>query len=156
LNGDLVVPPLPEGGLRTRPKKKLVINLKGIVVDDTKAKFTGTWLHSEGLKPHIGNGYHYASGDASALFQFRIKNTGKYEVRFYWQPHHARTKAAQAEITHAGGKDTVMLDLTKKPAQGQYQVLGTYEFNDVLKGSVVFTNKSSGLLHVDAVQVMKK
>ena len=55
-----------------------------------------------------------------------------------------------------GGKDTVMLDLTKKPAQGQYQVLGTYEFNDVLKGSVVFTNKSSGLLHVDAVQVMKK
>ena len=49
-----------------------------------------------------------------------------------------------------------MLDLTKKPAQGQYQVLGTYEFNDVLKGSVVFTNKSSGLLHVDAVQVMKK
>ena len=156
LNDDLIVPPLPEGGLRTRPAKKLVINLKGIVVDDTRAKLIGDWKTGAGLRPFIGNGYHYGSGDASALFQFRIKNTAKYEVRFYYQPHENRAPNAQAEITHAGGKDTVPIDLTKAPDQGKYQVLGTYEFNDVLKGSVVLSNKGGGYLHADAIQLIKK
>ncbi|MDB4320227.1 FAD-dependent oxidoreductase [Akkermansiaceae bacterium] len=155
-DGKLTIPPLPEGGLRVNPKEQKTMKLAGISVDDSKAKLTGKWAKSNNLKPNLDHGYQYASGEASAIFPLRVKESGTYEVRFYWQPYENRTKTAKIEVTHAGGKDTVTLDQTKAAKNKAFLILGTFSFTDVLPGAVTISNGTEGTLAIDAVQLIKK
>ena len=155
INAPLTIPPIPEEGLRVKPAKQNIINLKGIVVDDTKAKLTGKWRTGDGLNPHHGLGYQYAPHPASAIYNMRIKNSGKYEVRVHWLNHQNRTTAAEFTLTHAKGRETLTLDQTKIPAQKTYTSLGTFEFVDVLPGELTITSQAPGNLHIDAIQLLK-
>jgi len=151
----LTIPPLPTGGLRVKPAKQNILTLKGLVVDDTKAKLTGSWQKGDGLKPHQGLGYQYAAHPASASYKIRIKDSGKYEVRVHWLNHENRTTAAELTLTHAKGHETITLDQTETPTQKTYTVLGTFEFVDVLPATLTITSKAPGNLHIDAVQLLK-
>ncbi len=155
INDPLTIPPIPEGGLRVKPTKQNIINLKGLVVDDTKAKLTGSWNKGDNLKPNHGLGYQYAPHPASATYKIRIKDSGKYEVRVHWLHHPNRTTAAELALTHAQGRETISLDQTKTPARKTYTSLGTFEFVDVLPGELTITSKAPGNLHIDAVQLLK-
>ncbi|MGJ8695792.1 MAG: FAD-dependent oxidoreductase [Verrucomicrobiaceae bacterium] len=156
IDAELTIPPIPEEGLRIHPNQKWTGNMAGIVVDDRKAKLSGKWTSTDNLKPHIDHAYQYASGDASATFTARVKESGTYEVRFFWQVHKSRTKAAQIEITHAGGTDTVTLDQSVLPKNKACAILGTFEFSDVLPATITVKNGPSGILGIDAVQLIKK
>lgn len=155
-NGKLTVPPIPEGGLRTNPKVSWTGKMKGYVVDDAKAKLTGNWTKGDNLKPYLNKGYQYASGPASASFPIRLKKSGEYEVRFYWQAHGNRAKTAQIKITHAKGTDTVTLDQTTASSNKRFAILGTYTFSDVLPGAVTVSGTGRGLLGIDGVQLVEK
>ena len=154
-NAPLVVPPIPKEGLRVKPQKQNIINLKGLVIDDVKAKLKGSWKKGDGLKPNQGLGYQYAPHPASATYNIRVKDTGKYEVRVHWLNHENRTTAAELSLTHAKGTETITLDQTKPPAQKTYTSLGTFEFVDVLPAKLTITSKAAGNLHIDAVQLLK-
>ncbi len=154
-NTPLVVPPIPQEGLRVKPQKQNIINLKGLVIDDVKAKLKGSWKQGDGLKPNQGLGYQYAPHPASATYNIRVKDTGKYEVRVHWLNHENRTTAAELSLTHAKGTETITLDQTKPPAQKTYTSLGIFEFVDVLPAKLTITSKSAGNLHIDAVQLLK-
>jgi hypothetical protein len=116
LEGDLYLPAnakAARGGLSDSidPKK-----LEGIVIDDEDAELTGTWSTGEGLKPFVGNHYSYSQAkDASARFSFAVKETGKYEVVIYWQPHENRAKAAPVSVLSAEGEKTFRVK--SKPAR---------------------------------------
>lgn len=155
LNGPLVVPEIPEGGLRVKPEKQNIITLKGLVVDDTKAKLTGSWKTGDGLKPNHGLGYRYAAHPASATYNVRIKDSGSYEVRVHWLHHENRTTEAELTLTHAGGTKKFTIDQTQPPAQETFTSLGTFEFVDVLPATLTITSKAPGNLHIDAVQLLK-
>jgi hypothetical protein len=155
LNEPLTVPPIPDGGLRVKPTKSNIIHLKGLVIDDTKAKLTGKWSTGQGLKPYHGLGYQYAPHPASAIYKIRIKQSGKYEVRIHWLNHENRTTAAELTLSHAKGKEAITLDQTKTPAQKTYTSLGTFEFVDVLPAEFKITSKTPGNLHIDTVQLLK-
>ncbi|MGC6425598.1 MAG: FAD-dependent oxidoreductase [Akkermansiaceae bacterium] len=153
---ELKIPPIPEGGLRTNPKVTWTGRLAGYVVDDNKAKLTGSWTRGDNLKPHLDKGYRYASGEATATFPLRLKKSGEYDVRFYWQAHQNRAKTAQIEITHAKGKETMTLDQSTAPPNKRFIKLGTYTFSDVLPGAVKVTGNGDGLVTIDGVQLIPK
>ncbi|MEJ6724627.1 MAG: FAD-dependent oxidoreductase [Akkermansiaceae bacterium] len=155
-DGKLTIPPIPEGGLRTNPKERNIKNMAGLVIDDRKAKLKGNWKSSSNLKPNLNGGYQYATGDATATFPLRIKESGNYEVRFYWQAHENRAKAAQIEIAHAGGKKTLTLNQTVAPKNKIFTSLGTFSFTDVLPGAVTISANNTGTLGIDAIQLLKK
>jgi len=155
LDSPLTIPPLPEGGLRVKPAKQNIVKLKGIVVDDVKARLTGSWSKGDGLKPHHGLGYQYGTTPSTATYKLRIKNSGKYEVRFHWLNHENRTKAAEIVLSHAKGKETIVIDQTQPPAQKTYTSLGTFEFVDVLPAELSISTKEAGYMHIDAVQLLK-
>jgi hypothetical protein len=155
LNAPLTIPPIPKGGLRGRPQKRNIINLKGLVFDDVKAKLEGSWRKGDGLRPHHGLGYQYAPYPASATYNIRVKDSGNYEVRVHWLNHNNRTTAAELVLTHARGTETIILDQTKTPAQKTYTSLGSFDFVDVLPAMFTVTSKAAGNLHIDAIQLLK-
>ncbi|MEN8866500.1 MAG: FAD-dependent oxidoreductase, partial [Akkermansiaceae bacterium] len=155
LNAPLTIPPIPKEGLRVKPEKQNIINLKGLVVDDVKAKLQGSWSKGDGLKPNHGLGYQYAPHPASATYNIRVKDSGKYEVRVHWLNHKNRTTSAELSLTHAKGTEIITLDQTKTPAEKTYTSLGTFEFLDVIPAKFTITSKATGNLHIDAVQLLK-
>ncbi len=156
LNGELTIPPIPEGGLRTNPKESPGLKLPGIVIDDARAKLTGKWSTGNGLKPFYGSGYRYAAAPASATFPIRVKESGTYEVRYYWQHHENRNTSTQLTINDTKGKKIITIDQTKAPASTTYTSLGTFEFSDVLPASLEVSSESEdGLMAIDAIQLLK-
>lgn len=131
--------------------------LEGIVIDDEDAELTGNWAHGEGLKPYVGRYYSYTGQkDASARFPFAVKQTGKYEVRVFWQPHANRAKAAPVTVLCADGEKSFTLDQSKPAGQpsGAHS-LGTFTFTAGSEAAVIFrTTDSQGNVHIDAVQVV--
>lgn len=134
------------------PKK-----LDGIVIDDEDAELIGTWSKGESLKPYVGNHYQYGSSKGgSARFSFAVKETGRYQVVIYYQPHANRAKSAPVTILSAEGEKTVKVDQTK-PASGKKGSLdlGTYTFNAGEEAAVIVrTEGAQGNVHLDAVQVL--
>ena len=130
--------------------------LDGIVVDDEDAELTGTWSTGEGLKPHVGKGYRYASKGATAKFAFAVKTSGNYEVRIAWQPHQNRAKAAPVSILSADGTKDMTVDQTEMPSdKGTFRSLGKFKFNAGEEAAVIFrTDGAKGNVHLDAVQVV--
>lgn len=131
--------------------------LEGIVIDEEDAELTGDWKTSESLKPYVGvhTRYSQAAG-ASARFAFAVKETGKYEVRVYWQPHSNRAKSAPVSVLSADGEQSFSLNQTEK-ANGEKGAhsLGTFTFNAGEEAAVIFrTEGAKGNVHLDAVQVL--
>jgi hypothetical protein len=146
---------LPETSLSADsidPKK-----LDGIVIDDKEAELNGKWAHGEGLKPYVGDYYSYGSEkNASARFAFSVKETGKYEVRIFFQPHANRGKSVPVTILSSDGEKTISVDQTK-PANGKQGAhsLGVFSFNAGEESAVIFrTEGAKGNVHLDAVQVL--
>ncbi|MCP5557054.1 MAG: FAD-dependent oxidoreductase [Verrucomicrobiaceae bacterium] len=131
--------------------------LEGIVIDDEDAELTGNWAHGEGLKPYVGHYYSYSSqADASARFSFAVKESGKYEVRVFWQPHANRAKTAPVTVLSADGEKSLTLNQSK-PAEAPNgaHTLGTFNFTAGSEAAVIFQTKGSqGNVHIDAVQIL--
>ena len=157
LNGALTIPAIPAGGLRTNPKeaKSSGLKLEGLVIDDAKAKLTGKWSTGNGLQPFYGSGYRYATAPATAKFTIRVKESGTYEVRFYWQNHENRNNATRLTMTDTKGEKIITIDQTKTPTSKTYTSLGTYDFSDVLPASLEVSGEGSGFMAIDAIQLIK-
>ena len=59
-------------------------SLRGIVVDDEAAEYTGQWLQSSKLRPFVSKGYHHdqntGQGTKTARFTLKIPADGEYHV----------------------------------------------------------------------------
>jgi len=130
--------------------------LEGLVIDDNEAEFTGTWAKGQGLKPFVGEGYRYAGKDSTARFAFSVKESGKYEVRIFWQPHENRGKTVPVNVLSASGDKTVAVDQTKPAPLGRgFYSLGTFPFNAGEESAVSFrTEGAGGNVHLDCVQIL--
>ncbi|MBL9131642.1 MAG: NADH-dependent oxidoreductase, partial [Verrucomicrobiaceae bacterium] len=161
LEGDLYLPKnakkLPDIALGNPADSIDPKKLDGIVIDDKEAELNGKWSHGEGLKPYVGEHYSYGSDkDASARFAFSVKETGKYEVRIFFQPHENRGKSVPVSVLSSDGEKKLAVDQTKKPAleKGAHS-LGVFTFTAGEEAAVIFrTAGAGGNVHVDAVQVL--
>jgi hypothetical protein len=133
--------------------------LPGIVIDDSKAKLTGTWASGEGIKGFIGQHYLYdtstGKGDCTARFEFTVPTAGAYEVRFAYAAHENRATNVPVTIQTADGDKTVTVNQQEAPKLDGFASLGVFRFDPAKPAAVVVTNKGTkGHVSVDAVQVV--
>lgn len=130
--------------------------MAGIIIDDDDAELIGDWKKGEGLKPYVGSHYGFSSAKgASARFGFAVKESGRYEVRAYWQPHENRGKSVPISILSADGEKTVTANQSKPAGKEGYETLGTFTFKAGEESAVIFrTEGSQGNVHIDAIQVI--
>ncbi len=147
---DLPSPTGPESGRR-------IADLKGVVVDETKAELKGNWTHGEGLKGYVGMGYHYASPDSDSLADFRltVPADGKYAARLSTQPHANRgPKVAVDILVDNAVQKRVFIDQRKKYDDGFADLMPL----TLKKGQVVtvriLTEGAGGTVHADAAQLL--
>ena len=131
-------------------------SLKGVVIDNAKAKLTGKWTTGGGL-PFVGNDYAYARGPGNtATFEFTVPASGSYEVRFASAAHENRASNTAVTVRHAGGNAAVTVNQRVNPkVENRWIALGTYKFNAGQTYAVVVDAAGAdGNAHIDAVQIL--
>lgn len=138
--------------------RRLRDELPLVTLDDGEAKLVGSWQASASVKPFVGDGYRYASGqDVSAQYKLTGRVTpGQYEVRVSYTPHANRSRTTRVTIQHAAGSTDVVLDQTRKPAVDElYVSLGRFTFADDSDAFVEIAAGDDGRAIVaDAVQCL--
>ena len=135
-----------------------VASLGGLVLDDEQAKLTGTWVKGHGLPDYVAKGYQYAgkSAEATARYEFAVKETGRYEVRINFGPHENRASNASITIESFDGATTKTVNerVAGNLPKG-FLSLGTYRFAPDKPAVVTFsTQGADGNVHIDAVQLL--
>jgi hypothetical protein len=130
--------------------------IKGIVIDNAKARLTGNWSSGSSLN-FIGSDYAYARGPGhTATFEFTVPTAGRYEVRFATAAHENRASNTPVTVRHADGTSTVTVNQkVAGPIEGRWVSLGTHRFTAGQTYAVsVDAAKANGNVHIDAVQVI--
>ncbi len=135
-------------------------SLRGVVVDDEQAVFSGFGMSGHTTSPFVALGYRHdgneGKGGQTARFPVKVPADGKYEVRVGYSQNGNRATNVPVKITHAGGFAEVKVNQRKvAPIDKLFQPLGTYEFKAGKEYSVEISNKDTdGHVIVDAVQLM--
>jgi len=136
-------------------------SLEGVVLDDAAAKLTGAWKESGAAKLFMGDGYRHDNnakdGKASARYETKLPQAGKYRVLLAAPPNNNRATNAPVEVQHAGGVQRLKLNLRfSKEGDGTiWHDLGTFDFTTDQAAAVVVTNEGvDGYVVVDGVQFL--
>lgn len=136
-----------------------VKSLKGIVVDDAQAKYTGGWVSSHASEGFVGDGYRHdgnnAQGHKSATFTPDIPQAAQYEVRIAYPPNKNRASNTKVIVRHAFGTSEIRLDQRKAPKHGAFHTVGVFLCLAGKKSSVTIANDDAdGYVIADAVQFL--
>ena len=135
------------------PKK-----LKGIILDDTKAKIQGSWTEGTGLKGYVGWGYRYAGANsgASVRFESKVPQNGRYEIRLAYQDHENRGTQVPVSLTAGSQSVIVEVDMTTPPDDSGFKSLGRFAMKkDDVVVATISTKNAGGYVHADAVQIVR-
>ncbi len=137
-----------------------VLELPGIVIDDSEAKLVGTWTQSVFVGPYVGAGYLHdvdsGKGQKTATFEPSDLEPGQYEVRLTYTPGTNRASNTMVRVFSADGEATIHVDQRQKPPiAGQFLSLGNFRFEKDGQAFVLVSNADSdGHVVVDAVQFL--
>jgi hypothetical protein len=133
-------------------------SLPGIVIDNVRAKSTGTWHGGTGLDGYIGQQYLYTGdkGDTAMRFEFRVPQAGLYDVRLAYRHHENRATNVPVTVISGGGESTQTVNQkTAPPLEKGFLSLGKFEFSTEKPGAVVVaTEGTDGVVCADAIQVL--
>jgi hypothetical protein len=128
--------------------------LAGVIVDDDKAKYMGTWQSTNSIGPLVGNCFHIAMrGEEIRTARFTPElRAGTYEVRIFYAAASNRASNVKVIVHHAGGDPVIKVD-QRQPMPAGGRSLGKFEFTADRNGWVEFTTEGAdGAVAVDAVQ----
>ena len=130
-------------------------SLQGIVVDESRAKLTGTWTKSI-LAFGIHQGYHHdgdaRDGKAAARFSVELPKPGEYEVQIAYSSHGNRATNVPVTIDHADGVAEANLNQRHKPAvDGLFTAVGRFRFEQTC-GVTISNRGTDGHVIIDAVR----
>ncbi|MCR9295263.1 MAG: DUF1549 domain-containing protein, partial [bacterium] len=133
--------------------------LPGVVVDSQQAKLVGNWKLSSSLKPHVGDGYIYASPSAeiqTATFEPERLEPGEYRVRFAFTAHPNRSSKSLVRVFSADGEKEILIDQKKTPPDESLWIeLGSFRFEKDGQAYVLVSNVgANGAVVADAVQFL--
>ena len=134
-----------------------VSKLKGILIDDEQAKFTGEWKQSSAAKSFIGDGYSHDNntrdGKCNARFETKVPKTGHYEIRIAAPSNNNRASNATVVIESADGTKTMSVNEKSPAIDGLFISLGTFACDAEKTTSVTISNTGAdGYVVIDAVQ----
>lgn len=147
----------PVGSLES-PTGVLLKSLPGIVIDDTDAKLSGEWTHSQSSPQYVSHGYQHdrdqRNGMMTARFTAQVPRSGRYEVRLSYSPNGNRATNVPVTITHSHGQTVATVNQRlKPPVDGLFVSLGKFDFNTTTPAVVEITNQDTdGHVIIDAVQ----
>jgi len=146
---------IADGQVLTWPGSRPRAELKGIVLDESAATFTGAWTRSNGQPPHIGNHYRHdanqARGRKTAVFRPRIPTTGDYEIRLLHTAHENRATRVPVSILIDGQAASFQVNQRKPPAS-----LGVFRLPAGDRVKVVVSNAGAdGFVVVDGLQLRR-
>lgn len=130
-------------------------SIKGIVIDETEAKLSGTWTKSI-LNHGIHQGYHHdgAAGDgvARATFAAELPKPGEYDVQVAYSAQGNRASNVAVQIVHANGSSKTNLNQQTPPMiDDLFSSVGKYTFSST--GTVTISNPDAdGHVIIDAVR----
>lgn len=129
--------------------------LLGTTVDDANAKLTGNWSEGSSTLSSVGTGYRHdskgAEGPASAQFETKLPQAGKYEVFLALVPNPNRATNATVTIKHASGTTTAKANLRDKTESNLFS-LGIFTFAADQLAIVTISNQGAdGYVVIDAV-----
>lgn len=133
-------------------------SLKGIVIDDVKAKSTGLWTAGHVVGPFVGLGYLHdgnaAKGDLSVAFTGRIEKAGRYAIRISYSTHSNR--ATNVPVTVQAGDETAQFTVNQQTAPGRdgFATLAEVQWNPGPVTVTVSNQDTNGYVIVDAVQFL--
>jgi hypothetical protein len=139
------------------PTVRAVVDLPGIVVDDTQAKKVGEWKSSTFSGSYVGTGYIHddnaKKGEKTLTYQPEIPKTGKYEVRLAYSSASNRSAKVPVTIFSADGEKTVHVDEQQLPEiEGLFHSLGQFTFEKSGQGFVIISNEGTkGHVVADAI-----
>ena len=147
-----------KGGNKAQRGGRPIDKLEGVVVDESDARLTGNWTESSASQTFIGNGYRHdgntRDGKASARFEAKLPEAGRYEVRLAYPSNPNRASNVQIDVRHATGTERITIN-QKKPApiDASFVSLGTFNFTATEATSVSLSNAGTdGYVVIDAVQ----
>jgi hyaluronate lyase len=130
----------------------VVDNDAPITIDNggTGTSFTGTWLVSAGLNPQ-GSTSLYAGGSGQDTYRWTptIPTARLYDVYAWWTTYSNRSANVQYRIVRAGGTTVTTRD--QRTGGGQWQHLGTFQFNAGTGGYVQLSDINGSTVSADAV-----
>lgn len=134
--------------------------IKGIVVDNRKAKLEGDWFASKHTPGYVGKDYIHDEqknkGKMSATFPITIPKTGVYELRISYRGGGGRATHIPITIQHGASTSKAWLDQSvsgNKPHG--FAVVGEYFFTAGKPASVKISNEGTiGFVIVDAIQLI--
>ncbi|MCA9137106.1 MAG: FAD-dependent oxidoreductase [Planctomycetales bacterium] len=136
-------------------------SLEGIVVDDLQAELTGEWASGTTANRYVGHSYKYAPGDsgAQATFTLKVPESGRYKVLVGASPADERFKnrSQSAPVEVHVGDQTIRQQVNYQGTEDrQFVPVGIVrvEKDQDIK-VVVLTEGAKGLVHLDAVQLLK-
>ena len=126
-----------------------------IIIDNSDAEFKGSWEKGEVAKDKYGKDYRYieaGNGSNYALFRPHLPATGLYDV-FEWHGEGKnRTNEAEIVITHAQGKERVLVD--QKTGGGKWSFIGRLALSEgkdcYVKVTDRFSRKTGDVVIADA------
>lgn len=130
-----------------------------IIIDNTSAELTGTWLSSTGLPNYYGTNYVYnnsGTGTDKIRWTPTILAAGDYQV-FYWIPDGNVARATNAPFTvyYDGGSQLYAVNEQAVPG-GSWISLGTHQFAAGATGYVELTDNANGTyVNADAIKFVK-
>ncbi|MFG0265730.1 MAG: FAD-dependent oxidoreductase [Rhodopirellula sp. JB055] len=130
-------------------------SLEGIVVDNSQAKTEGGWIPSSSSGNRVGINYLHDSnaskGECGVVYQAKLKQPGRYEVRLSWPVHPNRASNTLVKITDSTGQQHEVRVNQRDAKSGGRAQLGTFEFgpNAVVE---IRNDDSDGYVIADAVQ----
>ena len=145
------------GGKPVNLPSVLAVNLPGLVVDNAKAKITGSWNKSTSVQNFVDTEYLYASGDnKKVVFPLQIAKGGRYEVRVSFAHHPNRATNTRITVRHNDGEKLFRVNQRQTPsADGYFQSLGVFEFQDGQWDVVeISTEGANGAVIADAIQLL--
>ena len=146
----------PEGQEPLKPPAKPAapIKLKGIVIDEDKAKYAGNWK-SGNMNPVTGKAYrtddNKDKGKKSVTFQLTVPKPGEYRIVLLYTPF--TNRASNTPVTVTIGDKSKTVKINQKTAKDGGAVIGTFKIEK--KAELVVSNKdTNGYVIVDGVQLL--
>jgi hypothetical protein len=144
-------------GMAQAEQKEAAKKIEPVVVDDGDPGFEteGDWSMGWTSADYQGGlkwTYMSSTPTAKAIWTPDLPQAGKYEV-YEWHgadPHYDHATDAPYTVNYDGGSKTVMVNQRKNA--GQWNKLGTFEFEEGTSGNVTLTNKANGNVVADAVK----
>lgn len=133
--------------------------LPGIVIDDTAAVRTGTWLDgSVNSAVRIGSGYIHdgdsGKGEKTLTWKVEVLTAGEYEIIFHYPPNGNR--AANAPVTVEAGGEPKSFKINERNAKtGGAFSLGKYQLTPGKPVTVRVSNaETDGYVAADGLQLL--